>query len=135
MATTYQITAAAAAAPATPATTVLIATPTAGGTGQQVTASAFGTFIVDAGSGGNTINVQSTNSAQNLQINAGTSDWVNVGSPTNTLAPIAGAVSVFAASVLNVYDQGTAGPFTYTVSSTAVTRSDGVTVSDQCCTT
>ncbi len=133
VATTYQITAAAAAAPATPATTVLIATPTAGGTGQQVTASAFGTFIVDAGSGGNTINVQSTNSAQNLQINAGTSDWVNVGSPTNTLAPIAGAVSVFAASVLNVYDQGTAGPFTYTVSSTAVTRSDGVTVSDQCC--
>jgi hypothetical protein len=108
-ATTFQVTAMAAVV-TTPAITTLTATPTAGGTAQQIMASNFSTFNLNLGNGGNLVNIQSTNSGTNLNVNAGNGgDTVNVGSTNDaasTLNGILGNVNVSSAQTLNINDQG-----------------------------
>jgi hypothetical protein len=82
-------------------------------------------LTVTGGSGGNTFNVQGTGH-QTLVLNAGAGgDMVNVGSAANMLDPIQGSVTVNGAggnTMLNVNDQGTSSAQFYDVAATQITR-------------
>jgi acrosin len=82
--------------------------------------------IIFGGNGNDTFNVRKTTGA--LTVNAGSSnDVVNVGSTANTLDPIQGAVTVDGGTggtdTLNVNDQGSTTPHTYTQTATTLDRS------------
>jgi hypothetical protein len=81
---------------------------------------------VDGGASPNTFNVEGTAAGTSMTINAGSGgDTFNVGSPTNTLDPIQGAVSVVgqgANTTLNVHDDGTLASQDYAVYATSIHR-------------
>src|SRR5262249_35708838 len=80
------------------------------------------TLTVNGGSRGNTFNLQAT--AVTTVVNAGSgSDTINVGSAANTLDAIRGGLTVNGqggTNTLNINDQGSTTPHTYTVTATTV---------------
>ena len=90
---------------------------------------------LNAGAGGDTINVVGTAAAMPVTVNAGGGDdTINVGSTTNSLSTILGSLVVRGENhtvqdILNVNDQGSATPrtFTLTGSTLAWTGGPGIT--------
>jgi hypothetical protein len=81
---------------------------------------------LDGGNTGNTFDVEGTTAGTPVAIQAGSGgDTVNVGSSTNTLDPLQGVLSIYgqgANTSLNVYDQGTSSPQVYHVNATQLQR-------------
>jgi Ca2+-binding RTX toxin-like protein len=105
--------------------TITNTTVTATSAGAPIHYTAIFTLTLNGAMGGNSITVQST--GNNTIVNAGAgSDTVNVGNPASTLADIQGPLTVngqAGTNLLNINDQGTIAPTTYTVTNTTVTAS------------
>ncbi len=109
--------------------TVAAAAVTRGGTA-GVAFSGIQDVVLNGGSDGNTINVQSTGSGTSTTVNAGSyNDTINVGEADN-LNDIQGALTVHGqggTDILNINDQSAVRPQTYTLTASTLTRSNPVT--------
>nr|MCU0981157.1 hypothetical protein [Pirellulaceae bacterium] len=104
------------------------------GGGTQVTYATVESLVLDAGSGGDIVNVRSSAAATPITINAdGGDDNVNVGSLGNSLDSILGTVGVSggagATDALVINDQGDTDSNSYTITNTTVNRGGAAQVS------
>jgi hypothetical protein len=86
----------------------------------------FFTTTLNTGNGRDSVNVQTTNGP--LTVNPGTgTDLVNIGDTSNTLNEILDVVTVNGrgSDTVNMFDQGSTTPHTYTLTASSMTRSPG----------
>jgi hypothetical protein len=112
-------------------TYTLAATTMARSGSATITFGTVSSLTLNAGSGGNTINIQGTAASTSVAVNTGTgTNTTNAGSAANMLAGVQSALTVTGqgTDTLNINDQGTAAGQTYTITSTTVARTGGPTI-------